>query len=88
MFPFSAIIREQGIAVPKYYRKGNLMTIENLSQNLDKVISEYEADAGKACSFCSDLQTGDALSESHKAISHALSRFKAEIITYLMQQNI
>lgn len=64
------------------------MTIEKLSQNLDKVISDYESEAGKACSYCNDIQNGEALSESHKATAHALSRFKAEILTFLTQQSI
>lgn len=61
------------------------MTIEELSANLDKVISDYEHEAGVACQYC-DLSTGDALSTSHKATVHALSSLKAEILTYLSQQ--
>ncbi len=61
------------------------MSIEELSTNLDKVISKYEHEAGAACQYC-DLATGDALSTSHKATAHALSSLKAEILSYLSQQ--
>lgn len=64
------------------------MTIDKLSKNLDNVISAYETEAGKACSYCSDIQNGEALSASHKATANALSRFKAEILSYLMQKNV
>jgi len=63
------------------------MTIKELNHNLDKIISEYEAEAGKACSYCSDIQNGEALFASHKATTNALSGFKAEILTYLTQSN-
>lgn len=63
------------------------MTINELSQNLDKAISDYETAAGHACSMCCDDFSGEALSESHKATAHALSAFKAEILTYLLQQH-
>lgn len=62
------------------------MTIEDLSRNLDKVISNYENQAGKACSYCEGY-VGDALAESHRATAKALSSFKAEILTYLSQVN-
>ncbi len=61
------------------------MSIEELSTNLDKIISNYEHEAGVACQYC-DLATGDALSTSHKATAHALSSLKAEILSYLSQQ--
>ncbi len=61
------------------------MTIERLSQNLDKAISDYEAKAGMACSICSDDATGSALHQSHEATADALSAFKAEILTYFAQ---
>lgn len=62
------------------------MSIEELSTNLDKVISDYRNEAGLACQYCSDLSNGDALSASHNATVHALSSFKAEILSYLSQQ--
>lgn len=61
------------------------MTIENLSNNLDKVIENYELQAGKSCQYCGDDYTGNALHESHKAVAKALSSFKSEILTYLSQ---
>ena len=61
------------------------MSIEELSANLDKIISTYEYEAGTACQYC-DTGTGEALSESHKATVKALSSFKAEILSYLSQQ--
>lgn len=61
------------------------MSIEELSTNLDKVISDYENEAGMACQYC-DLATGDALSASHKATAKALSSLKAEILSYLSQK--
>ena len=61
------------------------MSIEELSTNLDKIISNYEHEAGVAGQYC-DLATGDALSTSHKATAHALSSLKAEILSYLSQQ--
>lgn len=61
------------------------MSIEQLSANLDKIISNYEKEAGEACQYC-DLATGDALCASHKATAHALSSLKAEILSYLSQQ--
>lgn len=64
------------------------MTINELSKNLDNVISDYENEAGKACTYCCDDATGEALSASRTATARALSRFKAEILTYLAQQNI
>ncbi len=64
------------------------MTIDELSNNLDKVISDYESEAGKACTYCCDDATGEAFSTSRTATARALSRFKAEILAYLTQQNI
>lgn len=61
------------------------MTLTELSDNLDKTISRYEVEAGKACSYCSDEYTGNALSASHEATAKALSAFKADILTYLGQ---
>lgn len=64
------------------------MTIDELSKNLDKIITEYEVSAGNACSYCDDESNGNALSESHRATAKALSAFKAEILTYLSQKNM
>lgn len=64
------------------------MTIDELSKNLDNAISDYETNAGLACTYCNDDATGEALSTIRQATAHALSRFKAEILTYLTQQNI
>lgn len=61
------------------------MTLIELSDRLDKTISCYEAEAGKACSYCSDDYTGNALSASHEATAKALSAFKADILAYLDQ---
>lgn len=58
------------------------MTLNELSDRLDKTISCYETEAGKACS---DDYTGNALSASHEATAKALSAFKADILTYLGQ---
>ncbi len=60
------------------------MTIDELSKNLDKIISTYETQAGTACSYC-DEANGNALAASHDATAKALSSFKAEILTYLAQ---
>lgn len=61
------------------------MTINELSQKLDKIISDYEAQAGDACSVCSTDSDGEAFRMSHKAVADALNSFKAEILTYLSQ---
>ncbi len=61
------------------------MTIEDLSKQLDKAITAYAEEAGKACSYCDNESTGNALSASHQATVHALSSFKAEILTYFSQ---
>lgn len=61
------------------------MTITELDQNLDKIISSYEQEAGAACQLCNDDNSGDALAASHEATAKALSSFKAEILLYLSQ---
>lgn len=61
------------------------MTISELSQNLDKIIVDYETAAGAACQYCSDDITGEAFKVSHDAVANALSSFKAEILAYLSQ---
>lgn len=61
------------------------MTLPELNNELDKVIDQYNRQAGMACSMCNDDSTGEALSESHKATAAALSSFKAAIMTYLSQ---
>lgn len=61
------------------------MTIDDLNKNLDKIIKQYESDAGVACSYCYDESTGEALNASHKATAKALNSFKFEILTYLNQ---
>lgn len=61
------------------------MTIDDLNGNLDKIIKQYETDAGVACSYCYDESVGEALNASHKATTQALYSFKAEILTYLNQ---
>ena len=61
------------------------MTIIELSQNLDKIISDYEAQAGIACSICSCDSDGEAFYKSHEAVANALNSFKTEILTYLSQ---
>lgn len=60
------------------------MSIDELSENLDKAISTYEKEAGLACSLC-DETTGDALVKMREANMKALSTFKAELLTYLNQ---
>lgn len=59
------------------------MTITELDQNLDKIISCYEQEAGTACQYCNDDISGNALAASHKATAKALASFKAEILLYL-----
>lgn len=61
------------------------MNIQDLSAKLDSVIHNYQNEAGKACQYCNDDCTGDALSASHKATAQALASFKAELLTYLLQ---
>lgn len=61
------------------------MTIIELSQNLDKIISDYEEQAGTAVSLCSNDSDGEAFHKSHEATANALNSFKVEILTYLSQ---
>lgn len=60
------------------------MSIDELSQKLDKAISTYEIEAGSACNIC-DETTGDALVKMREANMKALSTFKAELLTFLNQ---
>lgn len=61
------------------------MTINELNQNLDKIIADYEMQVGTACSFCSNDSDGEAFHKSHEATANALNSFKVEILTYLHQ---
>ncbi|BDZ76950.1 hypothetical protein [Claveliimonas bilis] len=61
------------------------MTIDDLNNNLEEIIKDYETNAGKACSYCYDDSVGEALKASHDATVKAFRSFKAEILTYLNQ---